>query len=230
MKTVAIICAMDKEIAYIRDNFGASLIDEKNRIYQAEYCGKRIIACVSGIGKVNSAVSAERLISRYSPNYVINVGIAGGLDKRLSVLDMVIAEDTMYHDFYPLSLLDEDENIGSSVFKCDKMLVSLAEKVCEEMKREGRIKNFAKGRILSGDCFVESDELSRHLRDDLGGACVEMEGASVSQTCILNKVPFLVLRSISDFADNNAGMSYDSFSEIASTQAGEALRGIINGL
>lgn len=230
MKTVGIICAMDKEIAYIRENFGASLIDERYQIYQADHEGKRVIACVSGIGKVNSAVSTQRLIHRYSPDAIINLGIAGGLDRSLAVLDMVIAENTMYHDFSPLSLLEEDKNLGTSVFCCDKRLISLAEAACEKMKAQGKIKNYVKGRVLSGDCFVESDELSRRLREEMGGSCVEMEGASVSQTCILNGIPFLVLRSISDFADNNAEMSYDTFSTLASVQAGETLSEIIKGL
>ena len=230
MITVGIICAMDKEIAYIKKRFNASLIDEKYQIYQAFYQGKKIIACVSGIGKVNSAVSTQRLIFKFSPDYVINVGIAGGLDRNLSVLDMVIAEETVYHDFHPLSLLEEENNLGTYIFKCDKKLVELAEKACESMRSAGKIKNYTKGRILSGDCFVESDEVSRRLRDEMGGSCVEMEGASISQTCILNGVPFLVLRSISDFADNNAEMSYDSFAIAASEQAGETLSQIINGL
>ena len=230
MTTIAIICAMDKEIAYIREHFNATLIDEKFKIYEAEYEGKRIYASVSGIGKVNSAVSTQRIIDRYSPDFVINVGIAGGLDKRLSVLDMVIGEDATYHDFSPLSLLEEENNLGTSLFVCDKGLVALAEKACLTLRKAGKIKSFTKGRILSGDCFVEDDGLSRHLRDDLHGACVEMEGAAISQTCLLNGVPFLVLRSISDFADNSAEMSYDKFATLASAQAGEALREIINGL
>lgn len=230
MSTVAVICAMDKEIAYIRDNFGAKLIDEKNAIYKCEYSGHIVIATVSGIGKVNSAVATQRIIDRFSPDYVINVGIAGGLDKSLSVLDMVVAKDTTYHDFYPMSLLEEDVNLKTSVFRCDEKLVSLAESACEKLKREGKIKNYVAGRIVSGDSFVEDSEKSRYLREELSGSCVEMEGASISQTCIINGIPFLVIRSISDFADNNAGMSYDTFSEAASTQAGETLSEIIKSL
>ncbi len=230
MKTIGIICAMDKEIAYIRNNFNAQLTDEKHRIYEADYNGKRLVACISGIGKVNSAVSTQRLISRYSPDAIINVGVAGGLDRSLSVLDMVIAKETTYHDFHPIELLEEENNLRTSVFKCSEELVALAEKGCKRMLDDGRLKSFVTGKILSGDCFVEDDDLSRHLRDDLNGSCVEMEGAAVSQTCILNDVPFLVIRSISDFADNNGGMSYDNFASIAANQAGEALKEIINGL
>ncbi|MBE6650870.1 MAG: 5'-methylthioadenosine/adenosylhomocysteine nucleosidase [Ruminococcaceae bacterium] len=230
MLTVGIICAMNKEIAYIKEKFNATLIEEKHSIYEAFYEGKRIIACVSGIGKVNSAVATQRLIFNFSVDYIINVGIAGGLNKSLSVLDMVIAEETVYHDFHPLELLEQENGLGTYIFKCDNRLITLAEKACEKMKESGKIKNFTKGRILSGDCFVESDEVSRRLRDEMKGECVEMEGASISQTCILNEVPFLVLRSISDFADNGAEMSYDTFAVKAAEQAGEVLCEIINGL
>ena len=138
MITVGIICAMNKEIAYIKEKFNASLIDEKHQIYQAFHEGKKIIACVSGIGKVNSVVSTQRLIFKYSTDYIINVGIAGGLDRSLSVLDMVVARDTVYHDFHPLSLLEEENGLGTSVFRCEKKLVVLAEKACEKMKKNGK--------------------------------------------------------------------------------------------
>lgn len=230
MLTVGIICAMNKEIAYIKEKFNASLIEEKHSIYQAFYQNKRIIACVSGIGKVNSAVATQRLIFKFNPDYIINVGIAGGLNKSLSVLDMVVAEETMYHDFHPLTLLEEENGLGTYIFRCDKKMTELAEAACLKMKQCGKIGNFTKGRILSGDCFVESDEVSRRLRDEMNGECVEMEGASISQTCILNGVPFLVIRSISDFADNGAEMSYDTFAVKAAEQAGEVLCEIINGL
>ncbi len=228
MSKIAIICAMDKEIAYIRESFKAEL--DGMGAYTAKLAGHDIIATVSGIGKVNSAVSTQRIIDKYNPDAVINVGVAGGLDRSLSVLDMVIAEDTMYHDFYPLSLLEEDGNIGTSIFRCDEKLVGLAVRAAEKMKLEGKIKSYKKGRVVSGDSFVEDNEKSRYLREKLSGACVEMEGAAISQTAILNGVPFLVIRCISDFADNNAGMSYDSFSDIAARQAGTVLEEIIKAL
>ncbi len=228
MSKIAIICAMDKEIAYIRESFNAE--SDGRGVYTAKLSGHDIIATVSGIGKVNSAASTQRIIDKYSPDIVINVGVAGGLDRSLSVLDMVIAEDTMYHDFYPLSLLEEDVNLGTSVFHCDEKLVELAVKAADKLKREGKVKNFKKGRVVSGDSFVEDDEKSRYLREELSGACVEMEGAAISHTAILNGAPFLVIRCISDFADNNAGMSYDSFSDIAARQAGAVLEEIIKAL
>jgi adenosylhomocysteine nucleosidase len=218
---------MEKEIAYIREHLGAEL---KDGVYIACFEGHKVIASVSGIGKVNSAITTQRIIDKFSPDYVINIGIAGGLDRSLAVLDMVVAKDTVYHDFYPLSLLEEDSSIGKSVFDCDKYLVALAESACQKLLNEGKIKKFVTGRIVSGDSFVEDDQKSRALREEMGGSCVEMEGAAISQTCIVNKIPFVVVRSISDFADNNAGMSYDDFADFASTQAGLALIEIIKGL
>ena len=228
MKTVAVMCAMDKEIARIISDFHAVCISEKEKIYEATIGNFRVIATVCGIGKVNSAMNTMKIIERYSPEIVINCGVAGGLDKSLSVLDVVIAKEAQYHDFSPLSLLEEDENIGTSLFKCDKELVSVAERVCRALKDSGEINGYKVGKVVSGDCFVESDELSHHLRDDLNASCVEMEGASIAQVCIANRVRFLIIRAISDFANNNAEMTYDTFSEIAAKQAVSVLSGIIS--
>lgn len=230
MKTIAIICAMEKELSYLRETFAARCVDGVRNIYEAEQDSKKIVLCISGIGKVNSAACTQYLIDRYSPDCVINVGIAGGLSRGLSVLDMVIAENTMYHDFHPLSLLEEEGRLGTYVFKCDRTLIDLALTACVKLKSEGRIKNYTVGRVVSGDCFVEDDAVSARLRGELGASCVEMEGASISHVCLLNEVPFLVLRSISDFADNNAEMSYDTFAMTAARQAGETLLEIIKGL
>ncbi len=221
---------MEKELSYMRDTFKAECTDARRSIYVSDYEDKKIVLSVSGIGKVNSAACTQYLIDRYSPDAVINVGIAGGLDRALSVLDMVVAENTMYHDFHPLSLLEEEGSLGTYVFNCDPSLVSLATSACNKLKENGRIKNFTLGRVVSGDSFVEDDAISKALRDELGASCVEMEGASISHVCLLNKIPFLVIRSISDFADNNAGMSYESFAIQAARQAGETLLEIIKGL
>ena len=143
------------------------------------------------------------------------------------MLDTVIVESAQYHDFHPLSLLEEDERLRTSVFKCDGKLVSLALEVCEGLKKDGRLGNYIKGKVASGDCFVESDEVSRRLRDELGASCVEMEGASIAQVCLVNGIPFLIIRSISDFADNSAEMSYDTFADRASYQSVEVLGALI---
>lgn len=227
MATVVVLCAMDRELKKFIDTYYAIRVNPEEKIYHTEIGGHNVISAVCGIGKVNSAMTTQKLIDRFSPDYVINCGIAGGLDKSLSVLDTVIVESAQYHDFHPLSLLEEDERLRTSVFKCDGKLVSLALEVCEGLKKDGRLGNYIKGKVASGDCFVESDEVSRRLRDELGASCVEMEGASIAQACLVNGIPFLIIRSISDFADNSAEMSYDTFADRASYQSVEVLGALI---
>lgn len=227
MSTIAVLCAMDKEIERIISDFGAVCINEKEKIYKTKLYSNTVVATVCGIGKVNSAIKTQRLIDMYKPDYVINCGVAGGLDRSLSVLDVVVASEACYHDFHPTSLLEEDENLKTSAFKCSPALVESAVLACEELEAERVISKFVKGRVVSGDCFVESDEVSRRLREELNGTCVEMEGAAIAQTCIVNGVDFLILRAISDFADNSAEMTYDNFSKRAAEQAVEVLRRLI---
>lgn len=228
MATVVVLCAMDCELEKFVSDFGAKRIDEKDKFFKTEIAGNTVVCAVCGIGKVNSAMTAQKLIDRYSPDVVINCGVAGGLDKSLSVLDTVIAQCAQYHDFHPLSLLEEDEKLKTSLFECDASLVSLALDTCEELKAKGIIANYVQGKVVSGDCFVESDEVSRRLREELGGSCVEMEGASIAQVCVANRVRFLIIRSVSDFADNSAEMSYDTFVGRAAKQSVEVLGALIS--
>ena len=228
MAKVVVLCAMDCELEKLVEDYGAKRIDDKEKIFKTEIAGNTVIGAVCGIGKVNSAMTAQRLIDKHSPDVVINCGVAGGLGKSLSVLDTVIAESAQYHDFHPLSLLEQDEKLGTSNFKCDPELVSMALDVCSALKERGVIASFIKGKVVSGDCFVESDEVSRRLREELGGSCVEMEGASIAQVCLANRVKFLIIRSISDFADNSAEMSYDTFVGRAAKQSVEVLGALIS--
>ena len=218
MATVAVLCAMDRELERFIEIYHAEQIG-KEKIYKTQIGKNDVVCAVCGIGKVNSAMTTQKLIDRYSPDVVINCGVAGGLDKSLSVLDTVVVERAQYHDFHPLSLLEEDGNIGTSVFECDKQLVSLALEACRKLREENKIGGYISGKVVSGDCFVESDEVSRRLREELHASCVEMEGASIAQVCLVNKVRFLIIRSISDFADNGAEVSYDTFVNRAAEQA-----------
>ncbi len=221
---------MDREIDRIISDFKAECVSEKEKIYEARVFSHRVIATVCGIGKVNSAMNTQKLIERYSPDVVINCGVAGGLDKSLSVLDVVVVKEAQYHDFSPLSLLEEDERLGTSLFRCDPELVSLADAACKKLCESGKLSGYTVGKVVSGDCFVESDELSRRLRDEMGASCVEMEGAAIAQVCVANGVKFLVLRAISDFADNSAEMSYDTFSTLAAGEAVEVLSELLHSL
>lgn len=223
----AIIGALTEEIEYFVKQFDAKLVNEKFKIYEGKYKNFDIVLCKCGIGKVNSATATQRIIDLYTPDFVINSGVAGGLSRELSTLDIALSEEVIYHDFHPLNLLDEDDILKSSSFKSDKKLLNAAIETCTEKKTDGTIANFTVGRILTGDCFVEDNDTSRRLRDDMKGICVEMEGGSIAQTCIINSVPFLIVRSISDFADDSADISYNQLVEKAAYHASIIIEGIL---
>ncbi len=218
MSTVALLCAMDKELESFIVKYNAKRVG-KGKIYEAKIAENTVYASVCGIGKVNAALNTQHLIDLYSPDAVINCGVAGGLNENLSVLDTVVANSLQYHDFRPLSLLENDETLKTSLFECDGRLVSIALGVCKKLRNEGKIGNYMSGKAVCGDCFVESDEEVERLRRDFGAVCVEMEGAAIAQVCIVNNVKFLAVRSISDFADNGAELSYEDFVNRAAEQA-----------
>lgn len=197
---------------------GASEIKEPGfyRVYEAASAASRVVLACSGIGKVNAAACTQHLIDRFAPNAIINMGIAGGISRELKTLDVVVGSEVVYHDFSPASLLEKYYPFQNA-FACDKTLVNLAQKVCDETLSDGS--RCLVGRIASGDCFVESGEVKSRIREKLGGLCCEMEGAAIGHTAFLGGVPFLILRSISDLADEDAPMSYEEFERKASLQA-----------
>ena len=150
------------------------------------------------------------------------MGIAGGIAKELKTLDIVIGNEVKYHDFAPESLLRKYYPF-TSVFACDERLIRTAQKVCEKTLTSEK---YYTGVIASGDCFVEAGETKRRIERELGGKCCEMEGGAIGHVCYLNSVPFLVLRSISDLADENAEMSYSEFEQKAALQANRIVKGI----
>ncbi|MDR3552716.1 MAG: 5'-methylthioadenosine/adenosylhomocysteine nucleosidase [Clostridia bacterium] len=228
MKTTAVIAAMPVELEGILTQLGAQ---EKKvtgfyRLYEASFCGSRVIFACCGIGKVNAAACTQRLIDYCQPDAIINMGIAGGISAELSTLDVVIGSEVVYHDFSPISLLENNYPFAGS-FVCDKALIELAKQVCAGSLAPG---SFRVGRIASGDCFVEAGEVRTRIRDLLGGLCCEMEGAAIGQVSHANGVPFLILRSISDLADENAQMSYEEFESKASLQANRIVTGLLSAI
>ncbi len=219
--TILIIGAMDREIDALSASFGAHP-DEKG-ILTASAGGKSIVIAASGIGKVNAAITTQRLIDLYSPDYIINTGIAGGIASDITICETVIASKLTYHDFHPLELFDRYPPY-STFFPCDDKLISLAEKACESFDIKHRV-----GIVVSGDCFVNGNELKADIYERFSAACTEMEGAAIAHTCMINKVPFAVICTISDFADDNAQIVND-FEKTAAATAAKITEYIINNI
>lgn len=219
--TALIIGAMDKEIAALVSSFGAQ--PDGKDVFKATKGQSTVIISVSGVGKVNAAVTTQRLIDKYSPDFVINTGVAGGIADDITLGETVIASRLTYHDFDPLDLLDRYPPF-SKYFPCDAKLVALAGKACSAIGAKYR-----EGVIVSGDCFVNDPDVKESIRSRFDAACTEMEGAAIAHTCMLNNTPFAVIRAVCDFADSSADMIND-FETTAANNAASITEYIINNI
>lgn len=230
MKTIGIIGAMEKEIISIKEKMEI-IVTKKNvglDFYIGKLNDKNVVLVRSGIGKVNAAICTQVLIDLYAVDYVINVGIAGAISKELDIGDIVISECAVEHDFDTSPLGDPVGFIsGTDVieFNADQELVNLA---LEAAKKVNPSKNIVKGTIASGDQFIATCEAKNKIRGNFKALCAEMEGAAIAHTCFVNDIPFVIIRSISDKADEGSSISYEQFCEQSAVVAGAAISEMIN--
>lgn len=213
---LGIISAMTEELELLLKDM--SIQEETKKANMAFYKGtlgdKNIIAVVCGIGKVNAAICTQILISEYRVSSIINVGVAGGIGKNIYPGDVVVGTDLVQHDMDTTAFGDPHGQIprlDTFDFKCDEKLVKAALAACEEIKE---INTFS-GRIVSGDQFISSVEKIQWFEKEFNAISCEMEGASIAHVCYLNNIPCVVIRSISDNANNGAHMDYEKFIPIA---------------
>lgn len=217
MVCIGIIGAMDKEINALLSQLKD--VEEKTMAGMTFHWGKLwdndavIVKC--GVGKVNMAVCTQLLIDLYEVDMLINTGIAGGLHKDINVGDIVISSDAMQHDvdvtgrgFKP----GEIPFMETSVFKADPELVAMAELACRIVNPD--IGCFV-GRVVTGDQFVSDAAKRAEIIKNFEPCCVEMEGAAMAQVAVLNKVPFLIVRAVSDKADDEARVLVEAFEDQA---------------
>lgn len=225
MARIGVVAAMPVEIEDIIGSFGAKEHAAKGiyKLYKGVYAGHEVILACCSVGKVNAAACTQKLIDTFAVDFIINMGIAGAIDEKLRTLDVVIGSELFYHDFSPRELLDKYYP-NAQFYKCDDKLMELAEKTCASYP--GGI-HAVRGRIATGDCFVETAQAREKIRA-AGGICCEMEGAAIGHVCYSNRVPFLILRSISDLADEDAQMTYDEFERRAAIQSNRIVEGILS--
>lgn len=217
MSVIGIIGAMDEEVARLKEQMQNVRITTKAMMdfYQGMLEGKQVVVVRSGIGKSNAAVCTQILVDDFQVSAVINTGIAGSLRNWIDIGDIVVSTDALHHDMdatkfgYPLGQVPRMDVLS---FKADEKMAKLAKEVCEEVNPEIHV---YLGRVVSGDQFVADDAVKSRILDNFGGYCTEMEGASIAHTAYLNKIPFVILRAISDKADNSASMDYRTFEKQA---------------
>ena len=165
----------------------------------------------SGIGKVNAGICTQILADLFQVDAVINTGIAGSLKAEINIGDIVVSTDAIQHDMDATGFGYEPGVIPRmpvSCFEADKELVKAAEDACKEAVPEVGV--FA-GRIVSGDQFISDRQVKNRITAQFGGMCTEMEGAAIAQAAYLNSIPFVIIRAISDKADDSATVDYPTF-------------------
>lgn len=213
--TFGIIGAMECEVNNIKSKL-QNLKEEKvgNRIF---YLGKlhehNVVLVQSGVGKVNAAICTQYIIDKYSPNYIINTGIGGGLGKGLEVGDIVIGTEFVQYDFdvtaigYALGYMCTGTHKDKPTkFYSDTKLINEFEKALKEAAPNVK---YHTGIIATGDCFVSSIEKKLQIRDTFNAIAVEMEGAAIAQTANANEIPCIIVRAISDLADEHAAKDHE---------------------
>lgn len=221
MSKIGIIGAMDEEVSQLRDKMTGVTVQRKAGMdfYSGMLTGKDTVVVRSGIGKVNAAVCTQILIDDFDVRLVINTGIAGSLKAEINIGDMVLSTDALQHDMdatgfgYDYGIIPRME---ASQFPADEALVQTAYETCLKVNPE--IGVFL-GRIVSGDQFINDKEKKDWIASRFGGYCTEMEGAAIAQAAYLNQVPFLIVRAISDKADDSAHMDYADFEAKAITHS-----------
>ena len=216
MKTIGIIGAMPSELADIREMLPGSVV--KNYagydFYIATYNGKLIVSACCGIAKVNAALCTQVMIDKFDVDVIINTGIAGGMDTKVKICDIVISESVFPHDL-ELRFL-ENYPPYHSVYEGDKNLIDVVSKVCGDKGIACHI-----GKIVSGEQFVTDSAVKKEIVDRCAPLALDMETAAVGQACYRNDIPFVSVRCISDNADDEGAMSFDEFEKIAAKRVAE---------
>lgn len=213
IKKIGIIGAMEEEVLALREKLMdvRQLQKASMDFYSGTLNGKEVVIVRSGIGKVNAGICTQILADVYQVDAVINTGIAGSLKTEINIGDVVISTDTLQHDMDATGFGYEPgviPRMETSCFPADPELLKQAEAACREAVP--KIQVFA-GRVVSGDQFISDKKVKERIVRQFGGMCTEMEGAAIAQAAWLNGIPFVVIRAISDKADDSATMDYPTF-------------------
>lgn len=226
MNKIGIIFAMNEELD---EMLKLVKLDKVSKVYDLSFyeCSignKTCILVESGVGKVNSSRSTQALIDIYKPDYILNIGVAGGIDTKLNVGDIVVGDKLVQYDFditafeHPCGYVPK---VGVYVL-CDSYLKNIALSIDKN--------NVYNGIIATGDSFCTDGSTANRIRDEFKAIAVEMEGASIGMTAYLCNVPFLVIRAISDVISKDNIISYDKFLKNSSMEVANFTFDIISKL
>lgn len=227
---IGIIGAMEEEVTILKNKL--TQLSEISIAHVKFYTGilqeKEVVITQSGIGKVNAAISTTLLINKFKPDIIINTGSAGALDESLNVGDVLINDDLKYHDADATAFGYEFGQIPQmpATFESSKSLIEKVSQVVQQQKLSAKV-----GLIVSGDSFIGSVEQRQKIKKVFPNAmAVEMEATAIAQTCYQFKVPFVVVRAVSDLANGEAEMSFEAFLEKAAVSSSQTVEALVSQL
>jgi adenosylhomocysteine nucleosidase len=232
MKKIGIIGAMEEEVELLREKIKIDGIKEiaGMAFYEGFMNTHEVVIVRSGIGKVNAAICTQILIDQFQAEAIINTGVAGALSDELDIGDIVVSSDTAQHDVDATGFgyaLGEIPRMDTSIFKADEKLIALAKEASKKVNEKHKV--FVE-RIVSGDQFISNFEIKNKIYNAFKGFCTEMEGAAIAQVCYLNKIPFVIIRAISDKADHSAEINFNEFALESAKHSSEMLEYMIDEL
>lgn len=232
MYRLGIIGAMELEVETLKSQMKVEEIITRAsmQFYKGTLGGTKAVVVKSGVGKVNAALCVQILVDVFQVSHIINTGVAGSLNAELDIGDIVISSDVIHHDVDACIFgyaLGEVPGMGIREFPADKKMIALANECCQKVNSDTHVKI---GRIVSGDQFISSKEIKQKLIENFQGLCTEMEGASIAQGAYLNKIPFVIVRAISDKADDSAQEDYPTFEKKAAQHCANLVKEIASRL
>ena len=225
MTKLGIIGAMELEVETLLGTMEnkKSTVKAGSTFYEGTLEGLNVAVVQCGVGKVNAALCAQILCDCFGVTHLVNTGIAGSLCAELDIGDLVVSSDAMYHDFDCVHFgyeFGKVPGMDTVAFPADKTMMELAFTAAETVN-PGHTKI---GRVASGDQFVAEKALKERIAANTHGLCTEMEGAAIAQPAYRNALPFVILRAISDKADDSAEMDYPTFERNAAYRCAEVTR------
>lgn len=229
--TIAVIGAMDEEIAYFQR--AMTNFTEERKGYHTFYYGSwqnvKIVIVKSGIGKVNAAMIVQKIIDYYHVKKIIFTGVAGATNPVLEIGDVIVSTSCQQHDLDASALGFKKGTIpmyeGTSDFLSNDQLIEAAYKAAKSVLIKGE--KVYKGKVVSGDQFIADQDKVKMLHETFDADCVEMEGAAVAQVAHFNEIPFVVIRSISDKANGEASKSFVTFMKEAAKNSSMIVENMI---
>ena len=222
MTKLGIIGAMQVEVEILLGAMENKKAMEKagRTFYEGTLKGLPVVVVQCGVGKVNAAMCTQILCDLFDVTHLVNTGIAGSLCADLDIGDLVVSSDAMYHDMDAVHFgyaFGRVPGMDVVAFPADETMIRCAYAAAEAVN-PGHTQI---GRVASGDQFVAEKIVKEKIIANTQGLCTEMEGAAIAQTAYRNGLPFVILRAISDKADDSAEMDYPTFERIAAHRCAE---------